>query len=248
MATRDAAVPPALVTLLLLAGMTCAQDVGDAPRGKLVYEKYCVLCHGEQGDGKGHFSEATTPVPRDFRQGTFKWRTTPSGSLPTDADLEKVLITGLYGTSMSSLRTTLSHQQRLDVVSYIKTFSPRFATEKPQPPITIPPEPPYTAKSVARGAAVYEKFNCAQCHGDGAEGDGPSAYDLTEGHIKCGDSGPDIYRVFIGGLNGTPMPSFADSISPEEAWDLVHFIQSLSPLYPKNVAGGTPKSSGEGGR
>jgi mono/diheme cytochrome c family protein len=261
MATRDVAIPPALVTLLLLAGMSCAQEVGDAQQGKLVYEKYCVLCHGEKGDGKGHFSEATTPVPRDFRQGTFKWRTTPSGSLPTDADLERVLITGLYGTSMSSLRTTLSHQQRLDVIAYIKTFSPRFATEKPEPPITIPPEPPYTDKSVERGAAVYQKFNCSQCHGDGGEGDGPSAddladdwgnpivpYDLTEGHVKCGDNGPDIYRVFITGLNGTPMPSFADSISPEEAWDLVHFIQSLSPLYPKNVAGGTPKPNNGGGR
>jgi len=95
MATRNAAVLPALVTLVLSAGMTCAQGVGDAQQGKLVYDKYCVLCHGEKGDGKGHFAEATTPVPRDFRQGTFKWRTTPSGSLPTDADLEKVLITGL---------------------------------------------------------------------------------------------------------------------------------------------------------
>jgi mono/diheme cytochrome c family protein len=246
-----ATVLPALVTLLLVAGNARAQEVANATRGKVVYERYCILCHGEKGDGKGHYSEDTTPVPRDFRQGTFKWRSTPSGSLPTDADLEKVLITGLYGTSMSSFATTLSHQQRIDVVAYIKTFSPRFATEKPQPAITIPPEPPYTAKSVERGAAVYQKFNCAQCHGDGAEGDGPSAddltddwgnpivpYDLTEGHIKCGNSGPDIYRVFIGGLNGTPMPSFADSISPDEAWDLVHFIQSLSPVYPKNLTGG----------
>ena len=246
----------ALVTLLLLAGPACAQEVGNAQQGKIVYEKYCVLCHGAQGDGKGHFSEATTPVPRDFRQGTFKWRTTPSGSLPTDADLERVLITGLYGTSMSSFSTTLSHAQRLDVVAYIKTFSPRFATEKPEPQIAIPPEPPYTPKSVERGAAIYEKFNCAQCHGEGGEGDGPSAddlmddwgnpivpYDLTEGHIKCGDSGPNIYRVFIGGLNGTPMPSFADSISPDEAWDLVHFIQSLSPVYPKNLTGAPPPTT-----
>ena len=261
MSIRNATVLPALVTLLLMAGPACAQEVGNAQQGKIVYEKYCVLCHGEKGDGKGHFAEATTPVPRDFRQGTFKWRTTPSGSLPTDADLERVLVTGLYGTSMSSFSTTLSHAQRLDVIAYIKTFSPRFATEKPEPPITIPPEPPYTPKSVERGAAIYEKFNCAQCHGDAGEGDGPSAddltddwgnpivpYDLTEGHIKCGDSGPNIYRVFIGGLNGTPMPSFADSISPDEAWDLVHFIQSLSPLYPKNVAGGTPKPSGGSGR
>ena len=261
MATRVVTVLPALVTLLLWTGNAVAQDVADATRGKVVYERYCILCHGEKGDGKGHYSGDTTPMPRDFRQGTFKWRTTPSGSLPTDADLERVLMTGLYGTSMSSMRTTLNHQQRIDVVAYIKTFSPRFASEKPEPAITIPPEPAYTAQSVKRGAAVYEKFNCSQCHGDAGEGDGPSAddlmddwgnpivpYDLTEGHIKCGDGGPEIYRVFIGGLNGTPMPSFADSISPAEAWDLVHFIQSLSPVYPKNLTGGAPPPPPTGAR
>ena len=258
-ATRIATVLLASVTLLIIAATVYAQDVGDAPRGKDVYEQYCALCHGEQGDGKGHYSKDTTPAPRDFRQGTFKWRSTPSGSLPTDTDLEKVLVNGLFGTSMSSFATSLNHHQRLDVIAYIKTFSPRFATEKPEAPIAIPPEPPYTAESVARGKAVFKKMNCAQCHGDEAQGDGESAddltddwdnpivpYDLTEGHIKCGNNGADIYRVFMTGLNGTPMPSFADSISPAEAWDLVHFIQSLSPDYPKNMTGGPPAPGDKG--
>ena len=259
MATRNATVLPALVTLLLMAAPACAQEVGNAQQGKIVYDKYCVLCHGVQGDGKGHYSQDTTPVPRDFRQGTFKWRSTPSGSLPTDADLEKVLVNGLFGTSMPSFSTSLTHRQRLDVIAYIKTFSPRFAAEKPEAPIIIPPEPPYTAESVTRGGAVYQKFGCAQCHGDAGHGDGPSAddlkdewgneivlYDFTKGHVKCGNNGSDIYRVFIAGLNGTPMPSFADSISPAEAWDLVHFIQSLSPDYPKNVTGTPPTPIGKG--
>ena len=68
MATRVATILPVLVTLLLAAGGVRAQEVGDASRGKLVYQQYCILCHGENGDGKGHFSEATTPVPRYFRQ------------------------------------------------------------------------------------------------------------------------------------------------------------------------------------
>ena len=257
---RIATLAAAMVTLLIMADRDWAQDeMGDVHRGKIVYEQYCALCHGEQGDGNGHYGEDTIPAPRDFRQGTFNWRSTPSGSLPTDADLEKTLIKGLFGTSMSSFSASLTHRQRLDVITYIKTFSPRFATEKPEAPITIPPEPPYTVESVTRGAAIYKKVNCAQCHGDEAQGDGESAddltddwgnpivpYDLTEGHLKCGNNGSDIYRVFITGLNGTPMPSFADSISPAEAWDLVHFIQSLSPEYPKNVTGAPSTSIGEG--
>ena len=32
------------------------------------------------------------------------------------------------------------------------------------------------------------------------------------------------------GLDGTPMPSFADNIKPDEAWDLVFYLRSLQPL------------------
>jgi len=30
-------------------------------------------------------------------------------------------------------------------------------------------------------------------------------------------------------LDGTPMPSFADSLKPQDAWDLVHFLRTLQP-------------------
>jgi mono/diheme cytochrome c family protein len=29
------------------------------------------------------------------------------------------------------------------------------------------------------------------------------------------------------GVDGTPMPSFADVVKPEEAWDLVHYLRTL---------------------
>jgi mono/diheme cytochrome c family protein len=219
---------------------------GDPVKGKVVYERYCVSCHGDLGNGGGEFAEWITTKPRDYRQGTFKWRSTPSGSLPLDSDLDKTIRDGVYGTFMPTW-FAIGERNRRDVIAYIKTFSARWKTEKPQAPIVIPPEPPYTEASVQRGRAVYEKSNCAQCHGQDALGDGPSShdlkddwgfpivpYDLTGGHIKCGDTGQDIYRVFITGLNGTPMPSYTDSISPTDAWDLVHYIQSLSALYPKN--------------
>lgn len=235
--------------LALTPAVGSEELVGDTVRGKVVYERYCLSCHGDLGNGAGEFAEHISPKPRDYRQGTFKWRSTPSGSLPLDADLEKTIRDGIYGTYMPSWYP-IGTRSRRDVIAFIKTFSPRWQAEKPQPAIVIPVEPAYTAESVKRGHAVYEKSNCAQCHGLTGLGDGPSAhdlkddwsnpivpYDLTQGHIKCGDTGPDIYRVFITGLNGTPMPSYVDSISAEEAWDLVHFIQSLSDLYPKNTAG-----------
>ena len=50
---------------------------------------------------------------------------------------------------------------------------------------------------------------------------------MTKGHQKGGSTGEDLYRVFMTGLYGTPMPTFVDTITPDEAWDLVHYIQSL---------------------
>ncbi len=251
---------PALAGLLLVTGTAHAQEAGDARNGKLVYERYCISCHGPLGNGQGEAAEYMAIKPRDYRQGTFKWRSTPSGSLPLDSDLEHTLANGLYGTYMPTWKW-LDEQSRHDVIAYIKTFSPRFASEKPQNPIVIPPDPGYSEASVKRGAAVYVKYNCSQCHGASGQGDGPSShelkddwgqvmvpYDLTQGHVKCGDKSTDIYRVFMAGLSGTPMPTFADSLSSSDAWDLVHFIQSLSPGYEKvmastvagGAAGGTP--------
>ena len=43
----------------------------------------------------------------------------------------------------------------------------------------------------------------------------------------CGDDEPRLYRIFMTGFDGTPMPSFADVIKPEQAWDLVHFLRTL---------------------
>lgn len=243
------AVPPAAT----------AEEAGNGAKGKLVYQRYCLSCHGEKGDGQGEFAEWITPKPRDYRQGTFKWRSTPSGALPTEADLDKTVKDGLHGTYMPTW-FAIGHRSRRDVIAYIKTFSPRWKTDKPEPPIPIPPQPLYTEESVKRGQAIYVRSNCSQCHGQNAQGDGPSAhelkddwgnqivpYDLTQGHVKCGDTGPDIYRVFITGMNGAPMPSFTDSINSAEAWDLVHYIQSLSPDYPKNVTASAAPSGRAGG-
>jgi len=254
MSFRVARLVPIVAGLLLGVGHAVA-DTGDARDGKVVYDRWCVTCHGAQGNGQGEAAQYMSTKPRDYRQGTFKWRTTPSGSLPLDSDLEHTLLNGIYGTYMPSWGF-LGERSREDVIAYIKTFSPQFATEKAQDPISIPPDPGYSDESVKRGTEVYQKYNCSQCHGAGGRGDGPSAhdlkddwgngivpYDLTKGHVKCGDTPTDIYRVFMTGLSGTPMPAFSDSMSPADAWDLAHFIESLSPRYVKNVAGTAANST-----
>src|SRR3984893_13460436 len=68
--------------------------VGHADRGKELYHRYCVFCHGEYGDGRGESSPYLDPKPRDFTKAVFKCRSTPSGSLPLDSDLYDTISRG----------------------------------------------------------------------------------------------------------------------------------------------------------
>jgi mono/diheme cytochrome c family protein len=207
--------------------------------GKAVYGRYCLSCHGPEGDGNGYAAQHLDPRPRNFTTGLFKWRSTPSGEIPRDEDLLRTVSNGLWGTAMPSWQA-LSPAERRAVIAYVKTFSPRFEREKPSAPLVIPPSPPVTRQTIEAGAGVYQSMGCAQCHGAKGHGDGQASlsikddwnrplrvYDLTSGHLKCGNKPEDVYRVFMTGLNGTPMPSFAETLKPEEAWSLVHFILSI---------------------
>lgn len=233
---------PVVIAVLCAAWTMAAADdnPGNAGKGKALYGRYCLSCHGALGDGRGESAEWLSVKPRDFRQGVFKWRSTPSGSLPLISDLDKRILQGVYGTSMPPWYP-IGHKGRLDLIAYIQTFSPRWQSEQPQAAIEIPAEPAYTQASAERGRAVYETNECAKCHGEEGRGDGPSSttlrddwgnpilpYDLTKGHLKGGNTATDIYRVFMTGLSGTPMPSFSRAIQGDDAWDLVHYIQSLS--------------------
>jgi len=183
------------------------------------------------------------PQPRDFTAGAYKSRTTPSGSLPTDEDIFRTITRGVRkGQIMPAWGNAadghiLPEQDRWDLVDYVKTFSPRFKTEPVPPPLAIPTPPYQTLAEVPpavinEGRMVYRVLQCWSCHGSAGKGDGPSSntlvddwetpihpFDFSSGGYKFGDSPADVYRTFNTGLNGTPMPSFYDTILyPQEAF------------------------------
>jgi mono/diheme cytochrome c family protein len=216
---------------------------GHAKDAKMDYRRYCAGCHGDSGDGNGENAQWLDPKPRDFTIATFKCRSTPTGALPTDEDLYNTLRRGVTNSFMP-VWNTFTDQQRADLVAYIKTFSPRFEKEKPGDPIKVPAEPPVTIESISHGKALFTKLECWKCHGPEGKGDGPSASTLTDSkdqpirpynfaggaddsRFKCGSTNADIYKIFMTGVDGTPMPAFADNIQPNDAWDLVHFLRTL---------------------
>lgn len=244
---RAAFAAAGLAVLLCCAPAAPAQEshigkwTGNARAGKDLFRRFCIGCHGKDGDGNGENAPYVDPKPRDFTLGIFKCRSTPTGSLPLDEDLFHTIGRGVDTTAMPSWQP-LTDQQRADLVAYIKTFSPRFREEKPDPPVKMIPETPDTLESRQRGEVLYQTtLKCVQCHGETGKGNGPSAFSLhddkedpikpydftTLRRFKCGDSNADLYRIFMTGLDGTPMPSFADYVTPDQAWDLVHYLRTL---------------------
>ena len=91
--------------------------------------------------------------PRNFTLGVFKFRLTPSGSLPDDGDLLRTITRGVRGTAMPSWHE-LPQKDTLAVIQYIKyelaadRSDPKkpylyFVEEPPKLPIYIgePPKP-----------------------------------------------------------------------------------------------------------
>ncbi|PYQ64412.1 MAG: hypothetical protein DMF53_07500 [Acidobacteria bacterium] len=211
--------------------------------GSPLYQKLCSQCHGEKGDGLGLAAPRLLPRPRDFTAGKFKIRHTPSGALPTDEDLEHVIREGMPYTSMPAWKH-LSDGQIKELVAAVKSFSPDFANPEKKPkPVAIPKAPAFSQESAKKGKEVYARIGCPACHGQLGRGDGTSALtlkddwdhpirpaDLTKRWtFRGGPTREDIYRTFTTGVNGTPMPSFAESLSAAERWQLVDYIVSLDP-------------------
>jgi cytochrome c oxidase cbb3-type subunit I/II len=223
-----------------ISAMTIPQSHDLLSLGRQVYEARCIGCHGARGDGNGPAATFLFPRPRDFTLGVFKFRTTPSGSLPTDGDLYRTITRGVRWTAMPTWHE-LTDKERLAVVTYLKTFSKRWTDERPEPPAVVGDPPRATPALLAQGKELYQKAKCFQCHGDTGKGDGVSAPDLkddfgfpispadfTRGQFKGGSSVRDIFRTMTLGLDGAPMPSFADSMNEEERWAISYYVISLS--------------------
>lgn len=208
-------------------------------RGKAVYDKHCVECHGASGRGDGASASFLVPRPRDFTKAKYKIRTTETGSVPTDDDLTMSVKRGLYGSAMPAWDRILTDAEVADVVSYIKTLAPQFS--QPPKPVTIGGGIPSSPESIARGRQAYDTLQCGKCHGSDGRGTGAvattfeddarqplRAADLTESWaFRGGATSRDVYLRFRTGMMGTPMPSFADAASDNEMWDLANFVVSL---------------------
>lgn len=96
-----------------------------------------------------------------------------------------------------------------------------------------------TPAAIAEGRALYDVY-CAICHGGDGDGDGALAPryrrmpPLTARHVL---NYPDGFVYSIIREGGRNMPRFADALSVDERWALVHFLGTLGPTDPDTQAG-----------
>ncbi len=219
--------------------------------GKEVYQRRCLGCHGESGDGNGPAATFMYKQrPRNFAAAVFKFRLTKE-PLPTDGDLLRTITRGVRGTAMPAWHE-LQIIDRLAVIQYIKyelavdRSDPAkpyayFKEEPPGPPLYIGRPPVPSEQMLTRAKDVWQSAKCWECHGQTGKGDGEKApglkddlgfpskpADLTAGQFKSGPTVEDIFRTMTTGLSGTPMPSYRDSLSAEDRWALSYYVLALS--------------------
>ena len=215
--------------------------------GKRLFRTLCSGCHGVDGEGDGAAAKTMFPPPRDLTAGVYKFRSTASGTLPTREDMLRTVTAGLPGTEMPSWGPQMKDEQLRSLVLYLERLSPRFSTEPRRPEdVLVDLEdliaPEASPERLERGRMVYERMKCAACHGEGGRGDGEAAdqygrkkgsdtevFDFTLGVYKGGVTAEALYRTFVTGLDGSPMPSYVDSLPDvEDRWALALYCLSLT--------------------
>lgn len=191
-----------------------AEESTQLARGRELFVRQCMVCHGETGDGAGSFAYLMNPRPRNFKTGKFKLTTTEN-LIPSDEDLMRTITRGMPGSAMppwghlpqADLRALVAYVRQVHVDAtrtaleagvkdgtYTTEEVSEILAERTQPgrPIVVPPEPAFSDLNWFNGRRIYLE-SCASCHG-------PDGHPLPEA-VKVDDEGfPDPPRSFVSGI------------------------------------------------
>jgi mono/diheme cytochrome c family protein len=227
------------VLLLLLAWLPVARIAeARAATSAELYGRECAVCHGSDGRGDGPAAGLLSPRPRDFTSGLYKFRSTPSGTLPTVDDLVGTITAGLPGTSMPGYLGLLSAGEIASLARHILTLAPPGSSQ--DRPLELGEPGDSGSKSVEQGRVLFESVGCAGCHGRDGRGAGwrpareglgadPRPTDLsTPWTFRGGSAAESIARRILTGIDGSPMGSYADRLTTAEAWALALYVPTLA--------------------
>jgi mono/diheme cytochrome c family protein len=108
----------AMFMLILASSLVLAQTrLSPTDKGKRLYQRNCLRCHGPALDGKGPDAASTSVPPANFR--TYLSR------LKDDAEFEKTIKQGKQFLGMHSWEDTFSDEQMRDLIAYIRSAAPQ---------------------------------------------------------------------------------------------------------------------------
>jgi len=216
-------------------------------RGDDLYRHHCASCHGQEGDGRGEAAPFFSLPPRDFVAGRYRFKSTPAGQPPEDADLYRSITLGTgLGSAMPAFYW-LGEGDRWSLVLRVKEFSPALRGTGLSPPGPAGPRDSESAAShptQEEGRRLWDDLGCASCHGPSGAGmtraeagadwnDGggvivPRSGDLTHAcALRGGASERAVERAVRFGV-GEAMPAYADALSDRsKRRALVSFLMSL---------------------
>lgn len=217
----------------------CHGDTGDGG-GRFAY----LMDPRPRNLQKGRFKLVTTEnrIPSDEDLLQVITRGMPGSAMPpwghlSQADL-RALVAYVRNIRVGAVRQELQlglrdgtfHAEEIDELLAERTV--------PGNRIPIPAEAPFDDLRWFNGRRIYLEA-CASCHGaDGHPVAEAVKYDeegypnpprsFVNGIFKGGMDGGSLYARILLGIPGTPMPAYEDTYTPDEMWDLIHYVQSLA--------------------
>lgn len=200
--------------VLALALVACGDDgepredpqpLTAAERGQVAYDRYCALCHGNEG--QGYLGAQAVAL------GNEMFLRTASDEFLIAATLEGRPETRMapYGESFDG---PLNRGDAEDIVAYLRTWQEGD-----------PIDTSFAVEGDAEAGAIVYARDCAVCHG--ADGEGVSACSLNN-PVFLRTASDGFLRVAIeDGRAGTAMAAYGELLSDGEIDDLVAFVRSL---------------------
>lgn len=193
-----------LISVILSSGLI-AQTSDPAA----VYQRYCSVCHGEQGDGRTHVRQGMQPPPRDFTAAE-------TAALLSRERMIDAVRNGRPGTAMAAWGKRLDDAQIEAVVDYVRD---RFMM-------------PARTSASQRGALIYAR-NCSVCHGDQGAGAAwgrtslqPPPRDFTAGRAEHELSRERMIAAVTHGRPGTAMAAFGSRLGASDIEAVVDYIRA----------------------
>ena len=235
--------------------MPLAAVAGSAPKETTpaaLYQSYCSVCHGEQGNAQSRARASLNPPPVDFSQA----------GLGTTLTRERMILgvrEGRPGTAMVGWKTQLNDAQIAGVVDYVRD---KFM-ERAEPQTKASAKPPAAAAASATaalpdgrpapvpaalkgdktiGSLLYGN-NCVACHGKAGDGNGPRAYFISprprsfvSAESRAVFTRPVLVNSIAQGKRGTEMPSWDKVLSAQEIANIAEYVFQQF-ISPDNTAG-----------